>query len=266
MKYMLTALLFILSVGQSFAESVFLEDLTWPEVRKKILSGHTTIIVPSGGTEQNGPHMILGKHNYIIKHTSEKIAEKLGNALVAPVITYVPQGNISPPEGHMTFPGTISVSSQTFGQILEDTAYSMKQHGFRNIVLMGDSGGNQEVQAMVAERLSRKWAADGVQVIHLSEYYRENGQPQYLLSLGVEQDQLYKHAGIEDTSELLAVHPEGIRNKMRGNYTNVDYRKSGATGDATRATPQLGQQLLELKINAAVDAIQRTTNLNAMIR
>src|SRR6201982_2462086 len=93
-------------------DTVFLEELTWTELRDQIRSGKTTIIVPIGGTEQNGPHMALGKHNLRARHLSEKIARALGNALVAPVIAYVPEGTIEPPTAHMRFPGTITVPEE----------------------------------------------------------------------------------------------------------------------------------------------------------
>src|ERR1700734_2787225 len=99
--------------------SVFLEDLTWTELRDVIAAGKTTIIVPIGGTEQNGPAMALGKHNRRVKLLSERIAVALGDALVAPVIAYVPEGSISPPSGHMRFLGTISVPEAAFEAILE---------------------------------------------------------------------------------------------------------------------------------------------------
>ncbi|TGR94930.1 creatininase family protein, partial [Mesorhizobium sp. M2E.F.Ca.ET.209.01.1.1] len=102
--------------------SVFLEDLTWTELRDVIAAGTTTIIIPIGGTEQSGPAMALGKHNVRVKFLAAKIAEKLGNALVAPVISYVPEGNIDPPSSHMRFPGTITISDRTFEQLLESAA------------------------------------------------------------------------------------------------------------------------------------------------
>src|SRR6266446_6069129 len=139
--------------------SVFLEELTWPELRDEIRAGKTTIIVPIGGTEQNGPHMVLGKHNVRVKVLSEKIALALGNALVAPVMAYVPEGGISPPTSHMRFPGTISVPDQTFQQLLEYAARSLKLHGFRDIVFLGDHGGYQKDEQAVADRLNREWAS-----------------------------------------------------------------------------------------------------------
>jgi creatinine amidohydrolase/Fe(II)-dependent formamide hydrolase-like protein len=105
---------------------VFLEELTWTELRDQIRSGKTTIIIPIGGTEQSGPNIALGKHNARVKVLSEKIAQGLGNAIVAPVIAYVPEGSISPPTSHMRFPGTITVPDKTFETTLEYACTSRK--------------------------------------------------------------------------------------------------------------------------------------------
>ncbi len=94
--------------------SLFLEDLTSPELAAAIRAGKTTIIVPIGGTEQNGPHMALGKHNVRVKALAERIARELGNALVAPVMAYVPEGGVNPPTGHMRFPGTITMPADVY--------------------------------------------------------------------------------------------------------------------------------------------------------
>jgi hypothetical protein len=115
------------------ADSVFLEDLTWTELRDLIRSGDTTVIVPAGGTEQSGPDMALGKHNVRVKFLSEKIAHALSNTLVAPVIAYVPEGNVDPPSAHMRFPGTITIPDQAFQQVLEYAARSFRLVGFHDI-------------------------------------------------------------------------------------------------------------------------------------
>ena len=133
-------------------DTVFLEELTWTEVRDAIRAGKTTIIIPAGGTEQNGPHMALGKHNARVKVLSERIARGLGDALVAPVIAYVPEGAIAPPTGHMRYPGTITAPDDAFQKVLESAARSFRAHGFRHIVLLGDHGSTQAGQrAMAAE-------------------------------------------------------------------------------------------------------------------
>ena len=143
-------------------DTVFLEELTWTEVRDALAEGRTTVIIPTGGTEQNGPHMVLGKHNYVVRHKAGEVARRLGNALVAPVMAYVPEGDVDPPSGHMRFPGTITTPPGVFEQVLEFAVRSLKQHGFLDIALLGDSGGNQASQAAVAERLNSEWAGHGV--------------------------------------------------------------------------------------------------------
>src|SRR5215510_5493973 len=144
-RYVLATLLLCVAGATSAQtpDTVFLERLTWTEVRDAMAAGKTTIIVPTGGTEQNGPHMAIGKHNVRVAANAETIARRLGNALVAPVMAYVPEGAIDPPTGHMRFPGTISLPDPIFRQVLEYAARSLKQHGFRNIVFLGDSDGNQ---------------------------------------------------------------------------------------------------------------------------
>jgi creatinine amidohydrolase/Fe(II)-dependent formamide hydrolase-like protein len=89
------------------------------EVRDAIVAGKTTVIIPTGGTEQNGPHMALGKHNYLVKYKAGEIAMTLGNALVAPVIAYVPEGDINPPTGHMRFAGTVTLPQDVFSKVLD---------------------------------------------------------------------------------------------------------------------------------------------------
>src|SRR5580704_14208843 len=90
-------------------DTVEIADMTWVEVRSAIARGYTTVIVPSGGIEQNGPHMILGKHDYIVHAAAMRISAELGRTLIAPVISFVPEGDYDPPAGHLGFPGTIGV-------------------------------------------------------------------------------------------------------------------------------------------------------------
>src|SRR3977135_546401 len=119
MRLVVCRLLFCLIVGAGSAASaaagdagasVFIEDLTWTELRDQLAAGKTIAIVPIGGTEQNGPHMAIGKHNLRVKLLAGKIAAALGTALVAPVLSYVPEGGLDPLAGHLRFPGTITVT------------------------------------------------------------------------------------------------------------------------------------------------------------
>ena len=194
-------------------DTVFLEDLTWTEVRAAIRAGKTTIIIPAGGTEQNGPHMALGKHNARVRVLSERIARSLGDALVAPVIAYVPEGGIAPPTGHMRFPGTITAPEDAFQKVLESAARSFRAHGFRHIVLLGDHGSTQAGQQAVAARLNREWAGRGARVHAIDEYYTVT-QTRYvdaLKGLGYGEAEIGAHAGLADTSLALAVDPGVVR-------------------------------------------------------
>jgi creatinine amidohydrolase len=242
------------------AGTVMLEDLTWVELRARIRAGATAVIVPTGGTEQNGPHMVLGKHNYIVRHTAQRIARTLGRTLVAPVIAYVPEGRIDPPRGHMRFAGTISLPEPAFEALLEATARSLRAHGFRTIFFLGDSGGNQRVQARVAKRLTRRWRRRGIRVVHVGDYYGKNGQTAWLRKRGETARTIGNHAGIRDTSELLAVHPQGVRTRMLEPGAMPRMKRPGHDGDPSRTSAQRGRTLLRLKIEAAL------TQMRAVLR
>jgi creatinine amidohydrolase len=89
--------------------TVWLEEMTWMDVRDSLKAGNTTAIIPTGGMEPNGPWLVTGKHNYVLRTNCDAIARKLGNALCAPIVEFVPEGRIDPPSGHMRSPGTISL-------------------------------------------------------------------------------------------------------------------------------------------------------------
>ena len=159
--------------AQPGSTSVFLENLTWVELRDAIAAGKTTAIVPTGGTEQNGPHMVRGKHNILVKYKAGEIAKMLGNAIVAPVVAYVPEGDIPGPKpaaGHMRFPGTITIPEDVYEKVLEYAARSLRHAGFVDIAFIGDSGGNQAGQKAVSERLNTEWAGTNVRVHHITDY------------------------------------------------------------------------------------------------
>lgn len=243
-------------------ESVFLEELTWTEVRDAMRGGRTTVIIPTGGTEQNGPHIILGKHNVRIKFTSGEIARRLGNALVAPVMAYVPEGDVSPPTGHMRFPGTITLPPEHFAKVVEYAARSLESHGFTDIVLIGDSGPNQAPLKSVAEALNREWASTPARVHHLDKYYENSAFPVWLAAQGEKAEP--GHADLMDTSLQLAVDPSGVRRNRIAPGKAGD--GSGVHGDPTRASVEYGKKGLELAIEAAVKQLEQLRVSNRTIR
>ena len=133
-------------------ESLWAEELTFMEVREAVRSGTTTIIIGTGGVEQNGPYVAGGKHNFVLQTVLPYIAREIGHALIAPIVKFVPEGDIEPtPTGHMQYAGTISLEPATFEALLTDICRSYKAHGFTDIILLGDSGGNQAGMEHVAD-------------------------------------------------------------------------------------------------------------------
>jgi creatinine amidohydrolase len=239
----------------SLPETIEMSEMTWVEIRSAVAHGYTTAIVPSGGIEENGPHMILGKHDQIVRWTSHQIAKTLGNALVTPIVSFVPEGDYDPPTGLMRFPGTIGVSEQAFAAVLEGIARSLKASGFKNICLIADHGGSLGPQAQVAARLSREWASQGVHVFDITAYYGSGDvQNEFLKAQGETSSSIGEHAGIADTSELMAVNPKGVDLSRAGRGVASEW--SGVVGDPTKATAERGRALLNMKVQAATKQIR----------
>lgn len=227
------------------------------ELRDEIKSGKTTILVPIGGTEQNGPYIALGKHNVRVRHLATQIAAKLGNAVVAPVLGYVPEGSINPPTQHMRFPGTITIPDDAFEKVLESAARGFRLHGFRNVVFLGDSGGYQRNLRSVAERLNREWAKTSVRVHAIEQYYLA-AQSDFALVLqerGFRKEVIGSHAGLGDTALTLAIDPRLVRSEQL-RAGPPPRPTEGVVGDPRPATAQLGQLGVDLIVERTVEAIR----------
>ena len=247
----------LVSPCQPFAQvpsSLDLEDMTWVEVRAAISAGFTTVIVPSAGLEQNGPHMAIGKHEWIMDAAAHRIAAGVGHALVVPTIAYVPEGDTDPPTGNMRFPGTVGVSVSTFEATLDGIARSLKRAGFHTICFIAEHGQSLAPQATVARRLNVEWAADGVEIVDVNQYNDYQQQNDWLLSQGVSLAEIGDHAGIADTSELMAVHPGGV-NMRRWTQPPSSPENTGVTGDPSHASAKLGRVLLAMRVDAAIRQI-----------
>ena len=243
--------------AQKIPDTVLLEELTWDEVRDLIKAGKTSIIIPTAGQEQKGPHMAGGEHKFVIEYTSEQIARKLGNALVAPVITYVPEGSWEPPRGHMTKAGTITLPDDRFRELLEHAARSLKAGGFTDIIYLGDSGGNQNGMRDVAAKLTAEWQGTGFRVHFIPDYYTKTGADvlKYITeTLKERETSIGGHAGMVDTSELMYVRPDLVRLHKRA--LNGGFPDSGVSGDPTKASAELGQKITQIKIDNSVAQIR----------
>ncbi len=246
-------------------DRIFLDEMTSAEVRAAIKDGKTTIIIPVGGTEQSGPHIALGKHNIRVKSLSGKVAEALGNVLVAPVVAYVPEGNVDPASGHMRFSGTISVPETAFKSIIEGAARSLRQHGFLNIMILGDHGGYQPALKAVAANLNREWAnapskavSNEARAHFISEYYSAT-QTTYVKALrgkGLSDHQIGLHAGVADTALSLAIDPAMTRPDLFA-MAAQERPAGGTVGDPKAATAVLGQLGVDAVVSETVLAIRR---------
>jgi creatinine amidohydrolase/Fe(II)-dependent formamide hydrolase-like protein len=239
---------------------VMLEEMTSTELRARIDAGATTAIIPIGGTEQSGPYIALGKHNVRATVLARMIAQKLGNAVVAPVVAYVPEGSITPPAGHMRFAGTLSIPEATFEDLLFATGQSLRQHGFRHIVFIGDHGGYQKSETRVAQRLNKAWAKDSAKdsaaALALLAYYDVTQDPLIadLEKRGYSKAEIGLHAGLADAALMLATDKSLVRSEAlaRGPSPTV---AQGVRGDARRATAELGKLGVQRIVDTSVAAI-----------
>jgi creatinine amidohydrolase len=244
-------------LAQNGPNALQLEELTWTELRARVAGGATTALVPIGGTEQNGPHMALGKHNVRVRFLATRIAQQLGNAIVAPVLAYVPEGAINPPTQHMRWPGTLTIPDAAFEALLQGTARSLRSHGFCHVFLLGDHGGYRQSLDRVAATINREWANTACRVHALPEYYRAASaeHAQALKARGFAAEEIGTHAGLADTSLMLAIDSSLVRSEALSNKL----KDSGVSGDASRASAELGQLGVDLIVKNSVAAIRAAT-------
>jgi len=238
-------------------DEIWLEKMTWMDVRDAMADGKKTIIIPTGGIEPNGPWVALGKHNYALQTNCEAIARKLGNALCAPIVPFVPEGDLDPPSGHMDTVGTITLQESTFEALLSDIVSSFKVHGFERIFLIGDSGGNLKGMDAVAHRLNTQWGAEPL-VAHIPEYYEYTSVYDFLREKGVMKadavsDNLHDDPAVE--IEVMGADPDAVRYKERvaAGLATID----GVSIQDTKQMAQWADEVAEFRATNTVAAMQK---------
>ena len=232
--------------------SIWIEELTWLEVRDAIADGKTIVIVSTGGVEPNGPYVATGKHNYILESACEMLARQMGNALCAPIVKFVPEGNIDPPSGSMRYHGTISLQQNVFEALLVDIGASLAQHGFENIVYIGDSGGNQRGQANAAATLNEQLGR--TRAHHIGEYYDNQGVIARMEELGKPET---ADDGIHDyywtTAMQMVTDPSTVRydERVAAGLTVIN----GVDIAPKEETIEIGRQLIQYRVDQTVKAI-----------
>jgi creatinine amidohydrolase/Fe(II)-dependent formamide hydrolase-like protein len=233
-------------------DSVFIEDLTWMEIRDQMKAGVDTVVVATGGVEQNGPYLVTGKHNVVLRGIMEVLARKMGKTLVAPIVVFVPEGDIDPPSLHMKYPGTISLTEETYRALLTDICASLKQHGFKRIILLGDSGGNQAGMKDVAEKLTSAWSG-AARVVFVPEFYDYGGLTKWVESQGVKQTPEGLHDDFVMTAQMLAIDPTSVRMDQRIKAGN--FRINGVDLAPADQTIAWGKKIIAYRANQTIAAI-----------
>lgn len=237
-------------------DSVFLEDLTWMEIRDAMQAGANTVIVATGGLEQNGPYLVTGKHNVVLRATTEAIARKLGHTLVASIIPFVPEGDIQPPTEHMKYPGTISLTEKTYEALLTDVCASLRTHGFKRILLLGDSGGNQTGMKNVAEALN-KTGEGKCKVYHIPEYYDYKAVGDFVEAQGIKQMPEGYHDDFAITAIMMTIDPQSVRAKQR--MAAGKFRINGVDLAPAEKTIEWGRKIIDFRTDVTIKAIQKAT-------
>ena len=241
-------------------DSVWMEQLTWMEVRDAIKAGKTTALVLTGGVESNGPHLATGKHNYVLTVMGEAIARKLGNALVAPIVTMEP----GRPDSDRVAPGSVFLSPETYEAVLTDMALSLKSMGFTNVVFLGDSGGNQTGMKNVATKLNDRFKGAPARFHFIPEYYNYPAVRQFVQATGVTEtmefeasqgsDGIHEEYGID--ALMMLYDPKTVRldERKRAGKTTIN----GADLLPLDKTLAMGRRIVELRTSLTVAAINKS--------
>ena len=250
---MIAAFAFATSGTASAQRSVWIDDLTWVEVRDAIAGGKTTAIIFVGSSEQNGPHMAIGKHNVIARYCAEQIAGQLGDALVYPVIPFAITGDAATKTAHMRFPGSVTLPPEVFSSLVRAVAQSALAAGFKLVALMGDHGGGQEEMARVAQALDAQSKKSGARVLYVGDLFtKADAQFDALMAKrGITSKEL--HAGIPDTSAIMFL---GAENWIRKDQIAAANAATGVEGSPALATAELGKLYLDMKVDSAVNQIK----------
>jgi creatinine amidohydrolase/Fe(II)-dependent formamide hydrolase-like protein len=238
------------------ADSIRIDEMTWMEVRDAMKAGKDTVIVAAGGIEQNGPYVVTGKHNVVVRATTRAIAERLGDALIAPIVGFVPEGDFDPPTDHMKYPGTIGVTEDTFRRLLTDICTSLRVTGFRHIVLIGDHGLDQDGLEAVAKDLSPKWAGGKTSVHYIKEYYDEDDDvARWLASQGLKEVDEGLHDSFMMEAQMMLIDPSLIRMKER--VAAGKFRINGVDLSPAEKTLEWGKKIVDYRAERTVAAIRK---------
>jgi creatinine amidohydrolase len=229
--------------------ALYLDRLTWPDIKAEIQNGRDIVVVPFGSTEQHGRHLPLGTDAVLGDEIGWRLANRL-EAFLAPTVRF------GCSEHHLAFSGTISIGAETFGRIVADVVASLSFHGFRQIVLLPTHGGNFKP---LSEAVAKIEPAKGVQVLAFTDLAGfSNAGINSSKASGVDAAQSGAHSGEWETSLMLSLRPEQVKmdraavgfmgdltevtSKVFDGIQNLD--QNGVLGDPRPATAETGEKYL----------------------
>lgn len=241
-------------------ESLWMEELTWMELRDAIQGGHTTALVLTGGVESNGPHLAAGKHNYSNRLMGPSVAAALGHTLIAPLVTLEP-GNPS----RDVMPGNTGpmVSQATYIAWLTDIGDSLRSMGFTEIFFLGDSGGNLRGMQAAADALNERYGGEPAIFHHVPEFYNHTKVRQYMQEeLGIPEEMEYGassgsdgiHEELSIDAIMSVIDPSSIRFEQRVAAGRATI--NGISLEPLSELQELGRKIIEYRTALTVEAIQ----------
>lgn len=225
---------------------VLIENLTWTDVEARIAAGHRRAVICAASSEQHGPHLPESTDYLLGRATAERVARRLGDALVAPVI----RPGCS--EHHMAFAGSLTIPPAMLMDLLDAYVDGLRRSGFEAFAVFSSHGGNFPVLAEWA----RTRPKPGVQVVADLDAFMET-------LVAVERrfgrdDGPVLHADVCETAMMLHLHPELVhmdraepgfvgeleperlfREGMRG------ISRNGILGNPVGATAEMGAEMIE---------------------
>jgi creatinine amidohydrolase len=241
--------------------ALYLDQLTWIAVKEEIQNGRDTVVVPLGSTEQHGRHMPLGTDAVLGDEFGWGLAVRMG-AFLAPTVRF------GCSEHHLAFPGTISLSAETFQRLVIDVVASLSGHGFRRIVLLPTHGGNFKP---LAEAVKKIEPVEGVRVVAFTDL---DGLVRAAFEsskkFGVEPAQSGAHSGEWETSLMLFLRSEQVKmehaaegfagelseimSKVFDGIQSLD--ENGVLGDPRPATAEAGKKYFEEMVDFLYQWVQ----------
>jgi creatinine amidohydrolase len=245
-------------------DTVLIEEMTWPEVKAAIDGGKRRVIVMLAAMEQHGPHLPIGTDTYLGYATGERLARRLGDALVAPVVS------LGYSAGHLPMAGTVSIEEATLGAVIVDVCRSLAHHGFREIILLCSHGGNYRAIRNVLTRLREEHRDIRISTITDFDEWLENTKA-FAAREGLDMARLGVHAAQGETSLMLAHRPELVQmdKACEGFIGDASIRwrskvpppmdtmsPTGILGDARGSTEELGEKMFKERIERVATMIE----------